>query len=323
MQRHRYSLFGHALISGEDFSHSLQSANSECHPALEFIVKRRQTPPDLQEFEQIFPTGNLSSHRSASLFIYRGQNIMRIEYTDFALYDVYQDKVVCYPSAQTGNKQLHLNFLGPIMSLWLEQQGYLVLHASAVLIDNKAVLFLAESQQGKSTLAAAMVKMAYPLLSDDLLAVKYSQAEDRFYAYPSYPVIKLWPDQFKRLFANQSAASFLDEDLKKCRARIDHINPELFCTRPYQLASMYKLCRRGTSKKIVIKPISRVESVTALIRFSFAAPIMIAAGWQPRRLSEFSRLSSHVPVHNLIYPSEIESLDSVCNQIINNFSLLT
>ena len=243
---------------------------------------------------------------------------MRIEYLDFAVYDVYENKIVCYPSAQTSTRQLHLNFLGPVMSLWLEQHGFLVLHASAVLMHKRAVLFLADSQQGKSTLASALVRMGCPLLSDDLVPVRYSQAQKQFYAYPSYPVIKLWPEQYKRLFKEKNPASFVDEDLKKCRVRVDQFSPELFCNKSYPFGAIYRLCRRDKSSKTLIKPLSRVESVAALIQYSFAAPIMIATGWQPDRLKEFSRLSSHTCLGDLVIPSDIAHLDCVCRQIINN-----
>lgn len=244
---------------------------------------------------------------------------MRIEYLDFVTYDIIGHKIVCYPTAKTTDKRLQLNFLGPVMSLWLEQHGFQVLHASAVLINMKVVLFLAESQQGKSTIASAMIKMGCPLLSDDLVPVKYSQAQKQFYAYPSYPVIKLWPDQFKRLFEEENPESFLDEELKKCRLRVDHLNPELFCNKSYPLAAIYKLCRCDKLIKILFEPVSRIESVTELIRYSFAAPIMIATGLQPQRLEEFSRLSAHIPICSLEYPSGTEDLDVLCGQIISNF----
>ena len=90
-------------------------------------------------------------------------------YIDFATYDLFEDKIICYAGALAGEKRLHLNFLGPVMSLWLEHHGTLVLHASAILIENQAALFLADSQQGKSTVAAFLLQLGYPVcLSDDL-----------------------------------------------------------------------------------------------------------------------------------------------------------
>lgn len=318
MQRHRFSLFGHVLVTAEDFSHSLTAAQPGCNNSIEFIVKRRHKAPDLPNRVKLFPPKISSSQHTASLYLFRGENVLRITYLDLVTYDMFTDRIVCYPAAGTSDKRLHLNFLGPLMSMWLEQRGFQVLHASAVLIHDNAVLFLADSQQGKSTIASAMVNMGYPLLSDDLVPVKYSQARGRFYAYPSYPVIKLWPEQFERLFKNQNPVQFRDDDLKKCRLRIDQMNPNSFCNRPCPLAVIYKLNRCETTMKISIEKQSRMDSVTDLVRYSFAAPVMIATGWQPHRLSEFSKLSSDISVRNLKYSSGKDNMDSVCREIMRD-----
>lgn len=318
MQRHRYSLFGHVLVTAEDFSHSLTAAQPGCNNSIEFIVKHRHKAPDLPNSVKLFPPKNSTPQRPASLYIFRDENLLRIEYLDIVTYDICADAIVCYPVAGTSDKRLHLNFLGPLMSIWLEHHAFQVLHASAVLIRNKVVLFLADSQQGKSTIASAMVNMGYPLLSDDLVPVKYSQVRRQFYAYPSYPVIKLWPEQFERLFNNQNPVEFRDGDLKKYRIRVDQMDPKSFCNKPCPLAVIYKLNRCETTMKVSIEKQSRMDSVTDLVRYSFAAPVMIATGWQPHRLSEFSKLSSAISVRNLKYSSGKDNIDSVCREIMRD-----
>ena len=51
---------------------------------------------------------------------------------------------------------IRLFLLGPALALLLHQRRFLVLHASAVMIDGAAVAFVAEKGMGKSTLAAAL-----------------------------------------------------------------------------------------------------------------------------------------------------------------------
>lgn len=48
-------------------------------------------------------------------------------------------------------------------------QGEVMLHASAVTINNQAVCFIAESGSGKSTLAGALRDIGYSFICDDLL----------------------------------------------------------------------------------------------------------------------------------------------------------
>ena len=285
---------------------------------IEFIVKRESTAPVIQENRRIFPVAPTADSKPASLFIYKNGKTLRIVYLDFAIYDISDHCITCYPARQTSNKQLHLNFLGPIMSMWLEQNCFLVLHASAILVNDKVILFLADSQQGKSTLAAMMIRAGYQLLSDDLLAIKYNQLENQYVTFPSYPVIKLWPDQFSRIFENDDPSLHLDKDLKKCRIRVDAMNPDLFCNKPHSLAMIYCLHRGERSRKLCIEPVSKIEAMTRLIRYSFAAPIMIATGWQSKRLEEFSNMVSAIPVRDLNYPSDIQTLPIMCKSIVND-----
>jgi hypothetical protein len=204
--------------------------------------------------------------------------------------------------------------------MWLEQMGFKVLHASAVLINQKAALFLADSQQGKSTIASSMVSHGYPLISDDLVPVKYHEDDGRFYVYPAYPVIKLWPHNFGRIFKDRDPAQYLDKDLKKCRIRVDCIHPDLFCQRPMPVSVMYQLCRNDNQPDISTQPLSSREAMIRLVRYSFAAPVMVAMQWQANRLNSFARLcTTHAPMREFKYPTDTGKLERATEQIVSDF----
>jgi hypothetical protein len=65
------------------------------------------------------------------------------------------------------------------------ERGYNFLHAAVVNFEDSAVLFIAPSHGGKSTLADHFLKQGHPLLSDDKVAICMS--EGRYLAIPSYP----------------------------------------------------------------------------------------------------------------------------------------
>src|SRR5436853_7875447 len=60
---------------------------------------------------------------------------------------------------------------GPVAAARLRQQGLLVLHASAVTINDRAVVICGGSGWGKSTLAAALHRRGHRLLTDDFAAI--------------------------------------------------------------------------------------------------------------------------------------------------------
>ncbi|HVM70236.1 MAG TPA: hypothetical protein VMT91_00645 [Anaerolineales bacterium] len=80
--------------------------------------------------------------------------------------------------------------LGPVIVLALALRGVLSLHASAAIFRGKLVLFLGESGQGKSTLAAYLSgQPGWRLAADDILPV--TEGVDGLTAWPHFPQLKL------------------------------------------------------------------------------------------------------------------------------------
>lgn len=88
--------------------------------------------------------------------------------------------------------------LGPVLGFALRLRGVLALHASAVLIDGRAVAVVGPSGAGKSTTAAAFAAAGVPVLADDVLAVR--TVGDDAMAFPSYRVLRLWGESERMLF---------------------------------------------------------------------------------------------------------------------------
>ena len=90
------------------------------------------------------------------------------------------------------------------MGALLIQRKIVPLHGSAIEIDGKAYAVIGESGAGKSTLASAFLSQGYKLLSDDVIAVTFSQNQTPF-VIPAYPQQKLWQtslDQFEMEASN-------------------------------------------------------------------------------------------------------------------------
>ena len=90
---------------------------------------------------------------------------------------------------------------GAAMGIALHQRGLFTLHSSAVAIDGGVVAFIAEKGWGKSTTAAALHARDYPIVTDDILALRFDNGAVE--VVPGTPHFKLYPD---------SITASLDED---------------------------------------------------------------------------------------------------------------
>ena len=85
---------------------------------------------------------------------------------------------------------IRLPLIGVVFGALLQQRGLLVLHASTVCVDGRAVAIAGPKGHGKSTLAAALFRMGYPVLGDDVAAIDLG-AEPQ--VHPAFPYLNVWP----------------------------------------------------------------------------------------------------------------------------------
>ena len=86
----------------------------------------------------------------------------------------------------------------------LATQGHRMLHAAAVIVAGKAVLFCGDSGAGKSTLAAGFSTLGFDVLSDDVLRLARG-SDGHWSAFPSYPGLHLRPETFLEVPAGAAA----------------------------------------------------------------------------------------------------------------------
>jgi len=84
-------------------------------------------------------------------------------------------------------------------------KGYFVLHASAWVVGERAILALGQSGAGKSTMASWFGAQGYPILTDDCLVLRQDSPKSQWMALPSYPSVRLWPDSIDAVGIDDSA----------------------------------------------------------------------------------------------------------------------
>src|ERR1017187_4729028 len=82
--------------------------------------------------------------------------------------------------------------MGPIFGGLLRLRGSVCLHASAVLVDGRAIAIAGACGAGKSTTAAWCARSGSAVLTDDILPLR--STPDGILAVSGYPRVNLWPD---------------------------------------------------------------------------------------------------------------------------------
>jgi len=150
--------------------------------------------------------------------------------------------------------------LGSVMGALLHMRDYVPMHASTVLTDKGAILFTGVSGAGKSTIAYALHRRGYKVITDDIAPIKF--CKEQLVVYPGYPKFKLWEDSLK---INRSF------DIEKDQIR-DSFNKyyvnfsEEIEDKPYPIHKIYHLRTHNDDKILTIektKEIDRLKVLTA------------------------------------------------------------
>lgn len=248
------------------------------------------------------------------LYRFNGQEIFRFHQAGDFLIEA--DRITADLSAARLDLA-ELRFLGPVLSYWFEQRGLPTLHASAVATGGRGIAFVSRHGGGKSGLAAAMVQSGCALLTDDLLVLE--NREDRWEARPSYPEMRMWPDEAAHFVGSFEALPLVQSDSEKRRVAVGSGGFGSFHDASAPLACIYLASRRPEGEgDVEIQPVPRSEALIELIRHSFSPRLVEAAGLQPSRLDRLSRLVRQVPVRRLSYPSGFERLPEVAEALLGS-----
>jgi hypothetical protein len=150
-------------------------------------IRRGAVPVMLDGAEKLGPTWQIAGKE----FLLRIPKVAR-----FLLRDGREITFEAEPGADAGDIPLYL--LGTAYGILLHQRRQIVLHASAVRVNGKAILFCGPSGAGKSTLAAALAQRGYPFITDDFCAVTVTE-DGTPMVHPDGRQLKLWAQAIEKL----------------------------------------------------------------------------------------------------------------------------
>jgi hypothetical protein len=193
--------------------------------------------------------------------------------------------------------------LGPVMAMLLHQRGYLVLHGSSVKINESAVAFLGHRGNGKSTTAIQLYTEGYPIVTDDILAIKFDE-DGLPTVYPGYPHARLNEDSYSQVKDNTDILT-----------PIKTLAGKVFCDASYQYSPTPLILERiyllENGDKIEASLLKSQENLIDLIRHSVANRIFQHTT-QRENLIQCAQLVNNVRVRRLeVTHSFVRILDLV------------
>lgn len=308
-----YRLFGTTLRTAFPFTTPLAPAAGP--PTLRFDCEVAPPAPDSAPGELLFASPDRLPTGESALRLFRQGETLRLEFVAGVEFTLARDHLRCRMANAADRPLAEVWLLGTVFSTWLEWEGCPALHASAVGVGDQAVTFLAGNRGGKSSLAAAFLQAGYPLLTDDILALR--ETPDGIRAEAGYPQMRFWPHDAERLLGSAAGLAPVLPGLPKLRVpvgerfgafRAEAARPAVFYL-PDRAAP-------GEAAEIRITPLPPQAGLIELVRHAFTPRMADALGLAPARLARLARVLRQAPVRHLRFPDGYHYLPRVREAIL-------
>ncbi|QFU74598.1 hypothetical protein EY643_02420 [Halioglobus maricola] len=232
------------------------------------------------------------------------------KYVDFRIGPSLSE-VVVHPAPDLPEHTLSHLLLDQALPALFGQRGRLVLHASAVRWQDRALVFVGESTWGKSTLAASYGD-AGGYLADDAVLLQPG-ADGQVLATASYPGARLWPESFDALLGEDARHEQFAHYANKRRHTPRHLEREA----PLPLAGIFLINDpyEAPAEQISTAPLRGQEMLLLMLRRAFALHATDPALMQALLQQAGSVARSGAPVRALSYPRRHELLPEVREKI--------
>ncbi len=218
----------------------------------------------------------------------------------------------------TSNLDAALSYLvGPVLGLLLRLRGTVCLHASAVAVNDRIVVFVGPEGAGKSTTAAGFAQLGHAVSSDDIVALV--EHEQQFQVLPAYPSVNLWPDSVEKLYGSPDALPPITADWDKRFLALNQGGIPQFEPRQLPIGAIYFFDDPADAAEQCVEPLSKKEALLTLVANTYATNFLDAQ----QRAEEFavlSRLVARVPVRKVNPKRDLVSIYALCKLIHRDFT---
>ena len=208
--------------------------------------------------------------------------------------------------------------LGPVMGFILRLRGTVCLHASAVAINRRAIVFVGDVGAGKSTMAMAMGRLGYPIISDDIVPI-YENAGVT-YAQPGYPRMRLRQSSLPMLFDVNPELPPLPKVEGQDRLHFELTSAGYqFQSNALPIGGLYLLAESADPDVPRVEPLSPLDGIIRIVANTYATRFLDKS-MRAQELQELSQLVNRVAVNNVYRHREPSRLATLCEVILEDIS---
>ena len=234
-----------------------------------------------------------------------------LEIADIATYSVRNgQEIVIHQKVGASQRDIRGFFYASIWAALCHQRGLLPLHASAVQTEAGTVAFLGDQGAGKSSMAAAMARLGFPLANDDVLVIE-AAASGELRAWPFIRRSKLRDDSINVLGGVRAEPETV------------HVESDKWWMEPPQAATalaksmhrIYVLERSEAGSPLLIEQLVGIEALTALIEHTFRRQLLHSPTQLQQHLTNCNKLARQCPVYRLQRPFDLAGLPELAKQM--------
>ena len=327
MTTHRYLVYNLCIESDVRLQIPAEQPSPDRPVDLYFTRRFAQSADRFPEQACVYAAATVNRFGESSLQLYRDgpREVIRFpRAADFALLPgrpgtpARPGTIVCTLRGPRFECMVGIWLLGYVLTYYLERCGAAAMHAAAVEIDGRAVLFLGDGGAGKSTLVAGMLLAGLPLLADDISVLECR--DHGVVCRSGYPQVKLSPEQAQTFLGSAEGLKRVHPSFAKLGVPAAKLGS--FASGCFPVERIYVPERSPTGGEDLLgDSLAQAEGLMMLLRHSFLAELLAAVKLDAVRLQLLARVARTVPMKPLRYENGYQHLQSVCKAVVADCAL--
>jgi hypothetical protein len=205
-------------------------------------------------------------------------------------------EIMIEPEPGVSEHEVRPFLLGSALGAIFHQRGLLALHGCALEVHERAMVFIGDRGIGKSSLAGALNKRGYRVITDDISVLAFSR-EGTPMVQPSCINLKLRSDALGKMGKNPRSYQQVSSEVEKYFIPLE----EGFCTHPRAVHQIYELAAHD-SQDFQIAPLKGTDKLAALIAHTYRLDFLSGSLRRKRYFELCGKAARQISVNRLTRP---------------------